>query len=84
MPRALAARFRVKSWAGLGDLSQKRTVDIRLLIREWIEEEEDRDYGPYRDQIAEISNLYYTIKIEIMSVNLPCGYLVDIRELVVD
>ena len=84
MPRALAARFRVKSWAGLGDLSQKRKADIRLLIKQWIEEEEDRDYGPFRDQIAEISNMYYTIKIEIIAVNLPCGYLVDIRELVVD
>ena len=84
MPRVLAARFRVKSWAGLGDLSQKRKADIRLLIEQWIEEEEDRDYGPYRDQIAEISNMYYTIKIEIIEVYMPCGYLVDIRELVVD
>jgi len=82
MPRVLAARFRVKSWAGLGDLSQKRKTDIRRLIREWFEEEEDKDYGPFIGQIAEITNMYYTIKIEIIAVNMPCGYFVDIRELV--
>ena len=82
MPRVLAARFRVKSWAGLGDLSQKRKADIRRLIREWIEEEEAKDYGPFIGQIAEITNMYYTIKIEIIEVYMPCGYLVDIREVV--
>ena len=66
--RPFTSRFRVKSWAGLGDLSPKRKADVRLLIEQWFDEEEAKDYGPFIGQIAEITNMYYTIKIEIIEV----------------
>ena len=74
------ARFRVKSWAGLGVGSQGRKRAVRKLIGEWIEyQENEAQELPYRYQIVVVCDLEHglEVKFQILEVNCVCGYLIN-------